>query len=91
MNNESLRDAVCAQITPIVIKINKNSLPLILATLLSEGTLTMQVLEQVLILLKIARQNKMLVINEKEEIRLDQKSQEALSVIRPDLPEFKLE
>lgn len=49
--HEALRDAVCALITPIVIKLNKNSLPLILATLLSaESTgahehLSMQILE----------------------------------------------
>jgi hypothetical protein len=30
--NETLRDSVCTMITPIVIKINKNSLPLILST-----------------------------------------------------------
>jgi hypothetical protein len=30
--NETLRDSVCTMITPIVIKVNKNSLPLILST-----------------------------------------------------------
>jgi len=52
--NEALRDGVCTQVTPIVIKINKNALPLILASLLSTGQ-SMQILEQVLTLLKIAR------------------------------------
>lgn len=52
--NEALREGVCTQITPIVIKINKNALPLILASLLSNGQ-SMQMLEQVLTLLKIAR------------------------------------
>jgi hypothetical protein len=31
-DDEGLRDSVCTLITPIVIKINKNSLPLILST-----------------------------------------------------------
>jgi len=42
--NEALRDGVCTQVTPIVIKINKNALPLILASLLSTGQ-SMQILE----------------------------------------------
>jgi hypothetical protein len=32
--NETLRDSVCTMITPIVIKVNKNSLPLILSTVI---------------------------------------------------------
>ena len=71
-DNEALRDGVCTQITPIVIKINKNALPLILASLLSNGQ-SMQILEQVLTLLKIARQNKMLVIDG-QELRLEPKA-----------------
>lgn len=78
--NETLRDAVCTLITPIVIKINKNSLPLILATLLSnEENNKLLLLEQILILLKIARQSKMLLIDDDPNIRLEPKCQAALS------------
>lgn len=95
--NEDLRDAVCTLITPIVIKVNKNSLPLILSTLLSVGDyrqLSMQILEQVITLMKIARLNKMLVIDDGEyevpSIRLEPKCQESLNQLRPDLPPFAL-
>jgi len=68
-------------ITPIVIKVNKNSLPLILSTLLNAPTeeeskqfYSNGSMEQILTLLRIARQNKMLLIPEDDsDIRLEPK------------------
>jgi hypothetical protein len=53
----------------------------------------MQILEQVITLLKIARHNKMLVIDEEGEdpsIRLEPKCQAALNALLPTLPDFRL-
>ncbi len=48
-------------------------------------------MEQILTLLKIARQNKMLLIPEDDsDIRLEPKCQEALRQLRPDLQDFRL-
>lgn len=57
--------------------------------------MSMQVLEQVLTLLKIARLNKMLVIDDDNtteipSIRLEPRISEALHELRPELPEFSI-
>jgi hypothetical protein len=92
--DDSLRSAVCSNITPIVIKINKISLPYILSRFLQEyqkiegkniGTLS-----SLMTLLKVARINKMIVIHEKD-IRLDTETQNALSELQPEgTPDFSI-
>eukprot|EP00347_Sterkiella_histriomuscorum_P008658 403344256 len=93
---ENIRDAVCSLITPIVIKINKNSLPYILSTLLTDSQtgqprpLSTQTLDQILTLMKIARSNKMLIIDDSDHtIKLEKKCQDSLNQLKPELPDFK--
>jgi hypothetical protein len=82
-SDEALRAAACTHITPIVIKINKQSLAYILSKFLDssksishENTSS---LESLMTLLKVARQNKMICISDKtQDIRLEGSAQAAL-------------
>jgi hypothetical protein len=74
--DEGVRQAACGHLTPIVIKINKTSLAYILQAYLVEYKATenksIQTLESLLTLLRIARQNKMICIcDNTQDIRLE--------------------
>jgi hypothetical protein len=95
-NDELLRTAVCTQLTPIVTKINKMSLAVILSEFLNEYKgLTQQsvsTLEPLLTLLKIARVNKMICISDlNKDVRLERSVQEALTELQgEDTPVFSV-
>ena len=95
-NDEALRTAACTYLTPIIIKINKPALAFILQKFLQDYKAiehkSIGTLESLMTLLKVARQNKMLVIcDATHDIRLDENSQAELTNLQPEgTPEFSI-